>query len=116
MAIESLNFAVDISPDRKSELDTIIDELYFMLSMEESLEIKQKIESLVENKKEEIENSLHKKILIGMSSNEVENAIGLPIIKDTISQGDRVYELWTYNNRPNLTRVYFEENLVIKVE
>ena len=59
---------------------------------------------------------LIKKILIGMSSNEVEDAIGLPIIKDTINKGNRIYELWTYNNRPNLSRVYLEENLVIKVE
>ena len=67
-------------------------------------------------KKTEINNALNKKILIGMSSNEVEEAIGLPFIKDVINQGNRLYELWTYNNRPNLTRVYFEENLVIKVE
>ena len=87
-----------------------------ILSIEESAEIKQKIEAIVEDKKQEIKNSLNKKILIGMSSNEVENVIGLPIVKDTISQGSKIYELWTYNNRPNLSRVYFEESLVIKVE
>ncbi len=116
LAIESLNFALDINPEKKSELNPIINELYSKLSIEDSAKIKQKIENIVENKKKEIENSLNKKILIGMSSNEVENAIGLPIIKDTINQGNRIYELWTYNNRPNLTRVYFEESLVIKVE
>ena len=31
-------------------------------------------------------------------------------IKDTVNKADRVYELWTYINRPNLKRIYFEEN------
>ena len=115
-AIESLNFALDINPKKQSELSPIIDDLYSKLSIEESMEIKEKIKNIVENKKKEIVNSLNKKILIGMSSNEVENAIGLPIIKDTINKGNRIYELWTYNNRPNLSRIYLEENLVIKVE
>ena len=48
-----------------------------------------------------------------MSSNEVENAICLPALKDMIKKGDRIYELWTYKN---LKRIYFEDNLVIKVE
>ena len=116
LAIESLNFVLDISPDRSSDLGLIIEELYSKLSLEESNKTKEKIESIVNAKKIEIENALNKKILLGMSSNEVENSIGKPFIKDTIDKGDRIYELWTYKNRPNLTRVYFEENLVIKVE
>jgi len=116
LAIESLNFALNIDPEKKSELNPIIEELHSKLSIEESAKIKQKIKKIVENKKKEIENSLNKKILIGMSANEVETSIGRPITVDTIDKGDRIYELWTYNNRPNLTRVYFEENLVIKVE
>ena len=116
LAIESLNFALDISPDRKVELDPVIDNLYSQLSSEEAVRVKERISDIVNMKKTEIENALNKKILIGMSSNEVEEAIGLPFIKDSIEQGDRTYELWTYNNRPNLTRVYFEENLVVKVE
>jgi len=115
LAIESLNFALDISPDKKTELNLIIDNLYSKLSSEESKKIKDKIKDIVDNKKREIEN-FNKKILLGMSSNEVKNAIGMPDIKDTINKSDRVYELWSYTNRSNIKRVYFEENLVIKVE
>ena len=97
-------------------MDPVIDNLYLQLSSEEAVRVKGRISDIVNMKKAEIENALNKKILIGMSSNEVEEAIGLPFIKDAIEQGDRTYELWTYNNRPNLTRVYFEENLVVKVE
>lgn len=114
LAIESLNFALDIRPDKSSELNSIIDDLHLKLSKEESIEIKERIKAVVENKKNEIANSINKKILIGMSSNEVENAIGVPNIKDSLKQGNRAYELWTYTSRNK--RIYFEENLVIKVE
>ena len=115
-AIESLNFAIDITPEKNNELTKIIEELYAKLTKEEAIKIKRKIKNIVEEKKIELENSINKKILIGMSSAEVEDAIGAPIIKDTINKGERIYELWTYNNHPSLNRVYFEENLVIKVE
>ena len=116
LAIESLNFAIDISPEKKNELNPVIDELYSKLSLEESIMIKKTIGDIVSNKKEEIENSKNKKILLGMSSNEVETLIGLPNIKDEINKGDRLYELWTYNTTTRLKKIYFEENLVIKVE
>ena len=114
LGIESLEFALDINPDKEAELKPVINELYSKLSSEESNIIKSKIENIVKNKLNEIEN-LNKKILIGMSANEVKNAIGPPIIKDDIEQGGRNYQLWTYNNN-NITRIYFEENLVIKIE
>ena len=36
LAIESLNFALDISPDKKMEFTPVIDDLYSKLSLEES--------------------------------------------------------------------------------
>ena len=51
-----------------------------------------------------------------MSTNDVESMIGIPNIKDTIKKGNSIYELWTYNYVSNLTKIYFEDNLVIKVE
>ena len=78
--------------------------------------IKKTIKAIVSNKKAEIENSKNKKILIGMSSNEVETLIGEPDIKDKIYKGNRLYELWTYSADKKLKKIYFEENLVIKVE
>ena len=95
-------------------MNSIIDNLHLKLSKEESNEIKQKIKVVVENKRNEIANSMNKKILIGMSSNEVENAIGFPDIKDFLKKGNRAYELWTYQSRNK--RIYFEESLVVKVE
>ena len=41
LAIESLNFALDINPERKSELSSIMDDLYSKLSTEESMRIKE---------------------------------------------------------------------------
>ena len=74
------------------------------------------IENIVQKKKNEIKNSINKKILIGMSANEVENAIGLPNLKDVIEQGNRTYQLWTYKYPDKLKRIYLENDLVIKVE
>ena len=51
-----------------------------------------------------------------MSSNEVEYAIGKPIVKDIVEIGNRIYELWTYEYKNKMKRIYFENNLVIKVE
>jgi len=116
LAIQSFEFALDIDPNKKDELEELIDDLYTKLSIEESMQIKQNIQTVVQEKKEEIENSFNKKILIGMSIDDVENALGLPNLKDIIEKGGRKYELWTYKYPEKIKRIYFENNLVIKVE
>ena len=99
------------NPRRFDYTLTLIHNDYILFCTDQWSEIK----NIVENKLAEIEN-LNKKILVGMSANEVKNAIGLPNIKDNIEKGDRSYQLWTYNNNTKVTKIYFEENLVIKVE
>ena len=116
LAIKSFEFALKIDPDKKNELNPLIQDIYSRLSLDESIMIKQQIETIVQQKKNEIKNSLNKKILIGMSANEVENAIGLPNLKDVIEQGNRTYQLWTYQYPSKLRRIYLENDLVIKVE
>ncbi len=116
LAIQSFEFALEISPDKKNELYPLIDDIYSRLSLDESTRIKQQIENIVEKKKEEIRNSSNKKILIGMSAEEVKNAIGLPNLKDVIEQGNRTYQLWTYKYPEKIKRIYLENDLVIKVE
>jgi len=116
LAIQSFEFALDIDPNKKEELEELIDDLYTKLSMEESIQIKQNIQAVVQEKRKEIENSINKKILIGMSIDDVENSLGLPNLKDIIEKGGRKYELWTYKYPEKIKRIYFENNLVIKVE
>ena len=116
LAIQSFEFALEIDSKKKNELDPLINDIYSRLSLDESVRIKEQVESIVEKKKQAIKNSTNKKILIGMSAEEVKNAIGLPNIKDVIEQGNRKYELWTYKYPEKLKRIYFENDLVIKVE
>ena len=69
-----------------------------------------------EKKKLEIKNSIHKKILIGMSANEVMDILGNPTIKDVMEKGERKYELWTYKYPNKIKKIYLEDNFVVKVE
>ena len=116
LTIELLNFVLIIKPNKKDELQPIINDLYEKITDTETKLIKEKIKNIVQNKKNELENSFNKKILIGMSSNEVINSIGEPTLKDIMEKGGRQYELWTYQNSKKQKKIYFENNLVIKVE
>lgn len=116
LAIQSFEFALEINPDNKNELNPIINDLYSKLSLNESQQIKQQIESIVQKKQQELNETIHKKILIGMSANEVENAIGLPVMRDIIEEGGYKYELWTYEYPQKIKQIYFENSLVIKVD
>ncbi len=116
LSIELFNLAININPNKKDELQPIIDDLYSKMTIEESKKIKENIKNIVEEKKTEIDNILNTKILIGMSSNEVQNRIGKPTLRDIIEKGNRIYELWTYEYPENKQRIYFENNLVIKIE
>ena len=51
-----------------------------------------------------------------MSANEVENAIGLPVMRDIIEESGYKYELWTYKYPQKIKQIYFENSLVIKVD
>ena len=116
LAIELLSFASDINPDKKEELSDLIDKIYTKLTKKEAEEIKRKIKKVVEKKKLEIKNSIHKKILIGMSANEVMDILGNPTIKDAMEKGERKYELWTYKYPNKIKKIYLEDNFVVKVE
>ena len=116
LAIQSFEFALEIDSNKKNELEPLINDIYSRLSLDESIRIKEQVGNIIEKKKQEIKNSSNKKILIGMSAEEVKNAIGLPNIKDVIEKGNRKYELWTYKYPEKLKRIYFENDLVIKVE
>jgi len=115
LAIDFFSFAIDVNPNKKDIIQPLINKLYNEISLEESKKIKENIKNIVDEKKNDLAKT-NKKILVGMSLNEVQNAIGNPTIKDTIEKGNRTYELWTYKYKENLKRIYFENNFVIKVE
>ena len=53
---------------------------------------------------------------LGMTKDEVLELIDKPDMEDRSIRGERLFEMWTYNNKSNIKRLFFENNFLIKVE
>jgi hypothetical protein len=53
---------------------------------------------------------------LGMTMDDVLELIDEPDIRDKTIRSGRAFEMWTYNNKPNIKRLFFENNFLTKVE
>ena len=78
----------------------------------EQNKINNKMREFVLNKSEQREQEMEHSLILGMNKDEVLELYNEPDIKDRILRGEIIFEMWTYNNRPNLRRVIFENNFL----
>jgi len=116
LAIQSLDTIIEIHPIRQEDLGPIIEELTIKLAEIEAVETQKKIKSLMQVKQKELDDKSRHLLLLGMTLHQAMEITGEPTFIDKIDRGGRLYEMWSFDNHPKAKRLYFEDNLLVKIE
>jgi len=116
LAIQSLETIIDIHPIRQDDLGPIIDELSLKLAEIEATETRKKMKEMVQVKQKEINDKSRHLLLLGMTLHQVMEITGEPTFIDKIDKSGRLYEMWSFDDHPKAKRLYFEDNLLVKIE
>ena len=116
IAIKSLDTIIEIHPLRQEDLGPIIEELSLKLAEIEAVETRKKMKSLMQVKQKELDDKSRHLLLLGMTLHQAMEITGEPTFIDKIDRGGRLYEMWSFDNHPKAKRLYFEENLLVKIE
>jgi len=116
LAIQSLETIIEIHPIRENDLGPVIDELSLKLVGIEAVEIKKKIKEVMQVKQKELDDKSHHLLLLGMTLHQAMEITGEPTFSDKIDRSGRLYEMWSFDDHPKAKRLYFEDNLLVKIE
>ena len=116
LAIQSLETIIDIHPIRQDDLGPIIDELSSRLSKIEAIETRKKMKEMMQVKQKEIDDKSRHLLLLGMTLHQAMEITGEPTFTDKIDRSGLLYEMWSFDGHPKVKRLYFEENLLVKIE
>ncbi len=116
LAIMSLEHIIELKPERHGEFQPLIDELKLKLDKKETIDISDRIHHLLQKRKQKFSTSQPiAKIELGNTYHEVEEILGIPMAIDKDTKFGHYYEMWTYENA-SISRCYFEDHLLVKVE
>ena len=116
LSIKSLETIIEIHPEREADLSPIIDKMKILLEKIESDNILNEIKSLMQLKQKELNENRSYMLLLGMTLHQATEITGEPTFIDKIDRGGRLYEMWSFDNHPKAKRLYFEDNLLVKIE
>ena len=116
LAIQSLETIIDIHPIRQDDLGPIIDDLSLKLAEIEATETRKKMKEMMQVKQKELDDKSHHLLLLGMTLHQAMEITGEPTFTDKIDKSGRLYEMWSFDDHPKAKRLYFEENLLVKIE
>jgi len=116
LAIHSLETIIEIHPIRIEDLGPIVDELSLKLGKIEVEETRKKMKELMQVKQKELDDKSRHVLLLGMTLHQAMEITGEPVHVDKLDRNGRVFEMWTFYNHPKAKRLYFEENLLVKIE
>ena len=69
-----------------------------------------------EKRKQETMPNYSNILQLGMTSKEVEKIQGIPKFIDEIDEAHRHFEMWTYPNDLTTSHLYFDNNILIRIE
>ena len=116
LAIQSLKTIIEIHPIRQDDLGPIIDKLSSKLAEVEAAETRKKMKEMVQVKQIELNDKSRHVLLLGMTLHQAMEIIGEPTFTDKIDKSGRLYEMWSFDSNPKAKRLYFEDNLLVKIE
>ena len=116
LSIDALNNIIQINPERSEDLNPIIERLSLELNGLELLETNKKVAEIMQVKQKKLEDKNSFVLLLGMTISECKDITGEPEYIDKIERGGILYEMWTLVKYKNAKRIYFENNLLVKIE
>ena len=116
LAIQSLETIIEIHPIRQEDLGPIIDELSLKLAEIEAAETRKKMKEMMQVKQKELDDKSRHLLLLGMTLHQAMEITGEPTFTDKMDRSGRLYEMWSFDDHPKAKRLYFEDNLLVKIE
>ncbi|MBC8311212.1 MAG: hypothetical protein H8E72_02835 [Candidatus Marinimicrobia bacterium] len=116
LAIQSLETIIEIHPIRQDDLRPVIEELSLKLDAIETIETRKTMKAMMQVKQREIDDKSRHLLLLGMTLHQAMEITGEPTFTDKIDRSGRLYEMWSFDNHAKAKRLYFEDNLLVKIE
>ena len=112
LAITSLKSIIKLNPELAYEWDS------YILKLEEQI-IKgdnNYVKDYINKRKKETIEDFSQVVQLGMTSSEVENILSIPKFIDEIYESNRHFEMWTYVTDSIFSRLYFENDILVRID
>ena len=116
LVVQSLKSIIELNPDLTNELDNYIIKLEKKLENQNSKGENQYAREYIIQRKKETIPDFSQILQLGMTYEEVKQIKGLPKKIDTMNEPRHQFELWTYSTDSTISRLYFENNMLVRIE
>ena len=116
LIIKSLKSIIELNPELANELDPYIFKLEIRLENQYSDGENQYAQEYIEDRKHETIPDYSHIFQLGMTYDEVKKIRGNPKYIDKMNEPRRQFEMWTYPSDSITSRLYFENNMLVRIE
>ena len=116
LVIKSLKSIIELNPELANELDSYIIKLEAKMKNLSMNSDNQYAQDYIEKRKQETMPNYSNILQLGMTSKEVKKIQGIPKIIDEIDEANRHFEMWTYTTDSTTSHLYFDNNMLIRIE
>ena len=116
LVIKSLKSIIELNPDLANEFDPYIFKLETRLESQYSDGENKFAQEYIENRKHETIPDYSHVLQLGMTYDEVKKIRGKPKYIDKMNEPRRQFEMWTYPTDSTISRLYFENNMLVRIE
>ena len=113
LVINYLESIIELNPEMENELDSYIVKLELQLENQRSKSENQYAQDYIIQRKKE---TMPEILQLGMTYEEVKQIKGLPKHIGTMNEPRRQFEMWTYPTDSITSRLYFENNMLVRIE
>ena len=105
-----------MNPELANELDSYIIKLEAKMKNLSMNSDNQYAQDYIEKRKQETMPNYSNILQLGMTSKEVKKIQGIPEFVDEIDEAHRHFEMWTYPTDSTTSHLYFDNNMLIRIE
>ena len=116
LVIKSLKSIIELNPELAKELDIYIIKLETKLKNITMNGDNKYAQNYIEKRKLETITNSQNILQLGMTPKEVKKIHGIPEFVDEIDEAHRHFEMWTYPTDSTTSRLYFENNMLVRIE
>ena len=116
LVVESLKSVIELNPELANEMDPYIIKMEIRLENQNSKGENQYAQDYIVKRKQETIPDFSQVLQLGMTHAEVKNIRGLPKFIDKMNEPLRQFEMWTYPSDSITSRLYFENNILMRIE
>ena len=116
LVVNSLKSIIELAPELTNELEPYLIKLETPLKNQHSSEKTNYAQDYIKKRKMKtvIDNS--QVLQLGMTQKEVKKIMGIPKYTDNMNEPRRQFEMWTYTTDSTISRLYFENNMLMRIE